>query len=60
MIVVVAVDVGCFGLHEWWPPGPSKQFLKVARFCTAEDQSGENTGDHHNPTRQRGISLNTS
>jgi hypothetical protein len=34
--------------------------FEVARFRTAEDQGGENTGDYHNPTRQRGIFLNTA
>ena len=33
--------------------------FEVARFRTAEDQAGENTGAYHNPTRERGISLNT-
>jgi hypothetical protein len=37
---------------------PSLTRFEVARFRTAEDQGGENTGDYHNPTRQRGISRN--
>ena len=38
---------------------PSLTRFEVARFRTAEDQAGENTGAYHNPTRERGISLNT-
>jgi hypothetical protein len=34
--------------------------FEVALFKTGEDQRGENTGNYHNPTRQRGISRNTA
>ena len=34
--------------------------FEVVRFRTQEDQGGENTGDYHNPTRQRGIFPNTA
>jgi hypothetical protein len=34
--------------------------FEVARFRIAVDQAGKNTGEYHNPTRQRGISRNTA
>jgi hypothetical protein len=34
--------------------------VEVASFRTTEDQGRENTGDYHNPTRQRAIFPNTS
>jgi hypothetical protein len=37
---------------------PSLTLFEVARF--AVDQAGKNTGDYHNPTRQRGIFPNTA
>ena len=33
---------------------------KVAMFKTARDPRVKNTGDYHNPTRQRGISPDTA
>ncbi len=33
----------------------SLAFFEVALFDNQGDQQGENTGDYHNPTRQRGI-----
>jgi hypothetical protein len=39
---------------------PSLTRFEVARFRIAVDQAGKNTGDYHNPTRQRGISRNTA
>jgi hypothetical protein len=39
---------------------PSLTHFEVARFRIAVDQAGKNTGEYHNPTRQRGISRNTA
>jgi hypothetical protein len=34
--------------------------LKLRKFKTGGDQRVENTGEYHNPTRQRGIFANTA
>ncbi len=38
---------------------PSLTHFEVALFDKQGDQYGENTGNYHNPTRQRGIYGNT-
>jgi hypothetical protein len=41
------------------PKNPSLTLFEVAMFKTAGNQWAKNTGDYHNPTRQRGIYGNT-
>ena len=50
------VSVGGLSTYSFnpWPTG-----FEVALFKTVEDQRAKNTGDYHNPTRQRGIYGNT-
>jgi hypothetical protein len=45
-------------LHK--PFDPSLTLSEVALFTMAVDQRTENTGDYHNPTRQRGIFPDTA
>ena len=39
---------------------PSLTLFESAMFKTAGDQRGENKGNYHNPTRQRGIHGDTA
>ena len=56
-----ATGRGCAGLPALTKMrNPSLTRFEVALFKAGADQRRENTGDYHNPTRERGIFPNTA
>ena len=49
-----------FTFDRLFPQDPSLTLFEVAFFATAVDLAWENSGNHHNPKRQRGIFANTA